>query len=189
MRKKDIENVIVKYGTEAVMRYRKVSGIEQDSQIPEIFLGSFIACGIFDDLKLNAHVERYYTVIASEHEVKMSAALVNAVGYYRADIAVYDQSRPIAIVELKILDDFASINSIVADRDKMAKLSTICHLDCYLGVLITDTEREICAERVQNLSHALKQDFGVIGELQRSQSGLWNWCFAASKVHSQLSSV
>jgi hypothetical protein len=38
----DINEAIVKYGTEAVLRYRTVAALVQDNELPEVFLGGFI---------------------------------------------------------------------------------------------------------------------------------------------------
>lgn len=100
----------------------------------------------------------------------------------RADIAVYRDRRPLAIVEVKMFDDGKSIAAIVADRDKMKKLSDLCGVECYLGVLVTDVETgETCTERVHKLGIALKQKFDLIGD-RRSVDGAWEWCFASVRI-------
>lgn len=41
---------IARHGAEAVKTYRTVSGIKQDNEVPEIFLGGQIAIGLNRDL-------------------------------------------------------------------------------------------------------------------------------------------
>lgn len=176
-----IEQIIVDYGTKAVLRYRDVAALDDDNFIPEIFLGSFIANGLHDELGLNAHVERYYTVIANELGVAISAELTSMIGGYRADVAVYEGRKPKAIIELKLFGDGNHPASIVADSDKMAKLAAVCDIGSYIGVLVTDTARVTCIDRVRQVGEALGHEFISIGQPQLSKDGLWRWCFAAAK--------
>lgn len=186
MERVDLSQAIVKYGTEAVLRYRSVSGIKQDSSLPEIFLGSFIACGIYDELKLHARTEVLYTDIASEHGVELSADLVRVIGGYRADIAVYQEDLPMAVVELKIFNDGKSASSVLADRDKVAKLSKLCRVDTYLGALVTDIESGVlCTTRAQKLGKVLEQKSQVVGASQPSRDGTWKWCFVSGQMQIQ----
>jgi hypothetical protein len=62
----NINEAIVRYGTEAVLRYRGVAGVRQDNDIPEVYLGSFIVGRIYDELNVHAHAERSYETIARE---------------------------------------------------------------------------------------------------------------------------
>ncbi len=107
-----IAEAIVRHGTNAVLKYGAVAG---DNDMPEIFLGGFIACGIHNDLKMHARVERLYTVIALEHNVPRSLALTNEFGGLRADVAIYQEGLPKAVVELKKYDDYKRAEGI-ADR-------------------------------------------------------------------------
>jgi hypothetical protein len=178
----DINEAIVRYGTEAVLRYRTVAGILHDNEIPEIFLGGFIGCGLYDGLNVHARVERLYTVIAIELGVTPSRDLVNGFGGCRADVAIYQDRRPVGIVELKVFDEGTRSADIVADRDKMGKLSHLCSVECYLGVLVTDTQSSTCTERASELGRALDHEFNVIGAKQRSVDGNWQWCFASGRI-------
>jgi hypothetical protein len=96
---------------------------------------------------------------------------------------VYKDQRPVSIVELKIFDDTAKANAIVADRDKVRALSQRCGINAYLGVLITDVQGgRSCTERARELSLKLGCDFDVIGGSQASADGSWRWCFASVKI-------
>jgi hypothetical protein len=179
----NINEAIVKFGTEAVRRYRCVAGIHHDNEVPEIFLGGFIAGRLHDEFNVHAHVERLYTVIANELQVKLDTELIIKFGGLRADIALYSDQRPVSIVELKIFDESRTANAIVADRDKVRALSHRCGVDAYLGVLITDVQSgKSCTERARELSLKLGCDFDVIGDKQSSADGSWFWCFASIKI-------
>ncbi len=178
-----MEEAIVKHGTAAVIKYRDVSGNLHDNQLPEIFLGGAIACGIHDELGVHAHVEKPYLMVAKDLEVGISAEMISNFGGQRADIAVYQNQRPTAIIELKKFDDFKSPALLTADRDKMLKLSRLCNIEAYLGVLITDTVLgATCHEQACKLGEALGQELRVIGKPQLSSGGGWHWCFASTRV-------
>jgi hypothetical protein len=182
MQQMDISNAIVKYGTVAVLRYRKVAGLLADDGLPEIFLGGVIACGIHDELHMNAHVERFYTAIVGDLGMQITPELVNSFGGYRADVAVYRDRRPTAIVELKVFGDGKRPAGIVADRDKMIALSRLCNVESYLGVLVTDDKSgALCSERVRLLEIALEKKFLVVGDNKPSFDGTWNWRFASGR--------
>jgi hypothetical protein len=148
----DINEAIVGGGTDAVVRYGKVAGLHQDNEIPEIFLGGFIASRIYDGLDMYAHVERPYTVMADELGHRVTRELLTSMGGLRADVAIYDRSMPIAIMELKVFDEGTSVAAILADRDKMLKLTKVCAINAYLGVLVTDVRNAACADRLRLLS-------------------------------------
>jgi len=180
-----IAEAISKHGRQAVRRYRDVAGVRQDNELPEIFLGGMIACGIHDDLNLSAHVERLYTTIAKELGRTIDPKLINLFGGQRADVAVYEDERPIAIIELKKFDDWKSPAGIVADRDKVKFLAQECGISSYLGVLVTDVEKPTLmtySQRRSLLEASLGQSFEVPGESEWTSDKRWEWCFAAVKV-------
>jgi hypothetical protein len=115
--------------------------------------------------------------------VKLDPEIIRKIGAYRADVAVYHEDRPTAIVELKIFDDQKSAGAIIDDRDKIRKLSGLCGVEGYLGVLITDTASgATCEERARALGMVLEQEFDVVGDKQISRTGAWYWCFASGRV-------
>lgn len=179
----DISQAIVEGGTGAVLRYRTVAGIQQDNRIPEIFLGGFIASGIYDKLGLHAHVEHPYTVIANRLGTTITPDLLILMEGFKADVAIYADTKPRAVVELKVFDDGKSAALIVADRDKMRKLTGRCSVEAYLGILITDASSgQTCSQRIRLLSDCLGSEFNRVGENQRSIDGTWEWCFASARV-------
>jgi hypothetical protein len=110
----DLEKAIAEFGTEAVLRYREISASKADNEIPEVFLGSFIAPRLFDRLRCPVHVERLYTVLASSVGIKLTSDLLIELGGLRADIVVCLPSGP-QIVELKVLDERTQSSFIAKD--------------------------------------------------------------------------
>lgn len=178
----DFSQTIVRYGADAVQRYRILAEMSRDNEMPEIFFGGYIASAMHDNLNVNGHVERRYTVIAKELGATVDAKVINSIGDYRADLAIYDKQRPLAIVELKIFDDGKSVRPIIADRDKMHKLSELCRVQTYLGVLVTDdVSGALCTDRANALGKALEHEFDSIGDPQNSTDGSWKWLFACGR--------
>jgi hypothetical protein len=178
----NINEAIVRYGEEAVFRYRTLAGLDQDNEIPEIFLGGNIACGMHYALNVHAHVEHLYTRILKERGVEVSVDLKRRFGGLLADVAAYENGRPKAIVELKKFDDGKSTDMIVRDRDKMRELSLECGIESYLGVLVTDIKSgATCVDRARELGKCLEHEFDKVGDTQRSKKG-WEWCFVSGRI-------
>ncbi len=55
---------ISRHGTEAVQAYRTMAGIEHDKELPEAFLGSWIAQALHREFQVNAHIECSFTEMA-----------------------------------------------------------------------------------------------------------------------------
>ena len=171
---------IVDHATEAVKTYRKISGIEHDNRLPEVFLGSQIALGLYKDFQVNTRVESYFTNLARDLGQSVTMDLVDIMGGWRADIAVYEQERPSAVIEIKIHDEGRSADLVLRDRDKLRQLSQRTGIETYLGVLVTDTAKETCTARAEALGRRLEKPFDVRGEPVRAGGGSagWSWLFA-----------
>ena len=175
-----IASSIVKHGTEAVLEYRRMTGTEQDNRVPEVFLGGWIAHGIHRGLGCQAHVERYYTTIATELGKQGSAELIESLGGWRADVALYEGGCPKAIIEIKKYDEGGNDALIRHDLAKMRSLAAETTLQVYLAVLVTDTTRRKGSDRVKVLGETLGGAFDELGPLQVANEGRasWSWLFA-----------
>src|SRR5437879_9910915 len=99
----NIASLLAKLGTEAVLRYRQISGASSDSAIPEVFLGSFIACRMHDHLNRPVHIEHPYDKMARELGITDSK-LIGEMKSQRADLVIYREEVPAPshVVEFKI---------------------------------------------------------------------------------------
>jgi hypothetical protein len=52
----DIAGGVIEFGTEAVLRYREISGVEHDNELPEAFLGGFIGDRLYDRFGVHVRV-------------------------------------------------------------------------------------------------------------------------------------
>ena len=171
---------IVEHGIKAVLAYREISGNENDNQVPEVFLGSWIARGLHEDLGVSAHVERCYTRVAFDLGMTVTPELVGIMGGWRADVVVYEGGRPKALVEIKIHDERGSDGLILRDLDKMRRLSGYTGLQTCLAVLVTEVATgPSCEERASRLGTFLGGMFDVLGDPRKANGGTadWSWQF------------
>lgn len=103
-------------------------------------------------------------------------------GGLRADVALYQEKKPLAIVELKICDERDHRGwKVLADLEKMKRLSEQTRIAMYLGVLLTDTHQE-CKDRRKSLETILGQKFEADSGLEAAgKDAKWNWQFIAGK--------
>jgi hypothetical protein len=66
----------------------------------------------------------------------MTPDLVNVLGAFRADIAVYESGRPFAVIELKIFDAASPLPSVGLELDKAQILARFAKLRILVGVMI-----------------------------------------------------
>jgi hypothetical protein len=175
----DIIRAVLEFGTDAVLRYREISQ-EPDNEVPEYFLGSFIALGLYERFQYGVHLEHLYTDVATILGVPRSSELTNKIGGQRADIALYEDGSPAAIIELKLLDERHPLVNIEADALKVRRLRDICKVPGYIGVLICETTASL-EEQTQRLETALQRKVHS-GAAQSSRDGKWRWCFGCSLV-------
>jgi hypothetical protein len=83
---------------------------------------------------------------------------------------------------LKIFDDDKRADEIVADRNKMRKLTSLCPIETDLGVLVSDVQNGLYTDRIRTLEEALGHGLDVTGSAQLSVSGGWRWCFVSGRT-------
>jgi hypothetical protein len=176
----DIMNALVDFGSEAVLRYRTISR-QQDNEVPEVFLGGFIAPHLHDQFDCPVHIEHNYLCVASNLEVAITPDLVKKVGYFRADIAMYPDGLPPVIIELKVFDEGCQPSSVLGDLLKIKKLSDICTVKGYIGVLICATTTVPLEERVRKLEETLARRMHR-ADPQQSADGNWRWCYGCASL-------
>jgi hypothetical protein len=176
----EIEKAVVEFGTEAVLRYRAIAGITHDNQVPESFLRSHVASRLHDRLVCPVHVDRLYAAMAVELGVSVSADLVTALDGARADIAIYRDDRPAAVVELKVFDEVAPLPAVGAKLDKAKLLARLAPLQVLLGVMVCPIVLSLEA-RLERLHDAVGGNL-YVGERQSSRDGQWQWSFACASI-------
>lgn len=171
---------IAEYGTSAVREYCKISGIKNDNEIPEVFLGGWIARSLHSDFQVNTRIEFSFTQIASDLGEKIDPALKNIMGSWRADVAIYENEKPTGIIEIKIYDEGCHPHKILHDLEKMREISKRKIVETYLAVLITPTSRESSEERIKKLTGLLGGSFDYIDSPIIAGGGTsnWSWQFA-----------
>jgi len=178
----EIARAVVEFGTEAVLRYRTISG-RQDNELPEVFMGGFIASRLYDRFHCAVHIEHSFLAVASSQGIRISEDMIRRIGSLRGDVAVYqDPARP-AIVELKVFDECCQPSFVLSDLEKIESLGGLCSVRGYVGVLICETQNVGLEQRIDRLQKSLGRAVHL-GEVQWSLHRGWKWCFgcaAASK--------
>jgi hypothetical protein len=175
----DVMNAVVEFGTDAVLRYRTMSQ-KPDNEVQEYFLGSCIAQRLHDRFACCVQLEPLYADIASYLAVPSSPELTSKIGGWRADIAMYQNGFPPAIIELKIPDERHPLVDVEFDAFKLRRLGKICKIRGYVGVLICQTTDSL-EEQTERLETALQGKFHT-WTAQRSRDGQWQWCLGCSLV-------
>ena len=174
-------DAISRHGTEAVQAYRTMSGIEHDSDLPEAFLGSWIALGLHREFQVNAHIECSFTGLARRLGQPDGPDLTKAMGGQRGDIAIFEGRDPTAVIEIKIHDEGGQERRVLQDLTRMRELARHTGIATYLGVLITDTKAgRLLTDRRKRLEAVLERPADVPGTSVRAGGGNsgWEWCFA-----------
>lgn len=175
----EITRAVSEFGTDAVLRYREISH-EPDNEIPEVFLGGFMAPRLHDRFDCPAHVERSYLLLANREGVRVTNDLIKKLGGLRADLALNQAGFPPAVIELKIFDEGGSPSDVVGDVFKVRRLAEVCSIRGYIGVLICQTNY-LLERQVERLEAAVERKIYSCGE-KRSFDDRWSWCFGCFPV-------
>ena len=176
----EIEKAVVEFGTEAVLRYRSMAETRHDNEVPASFLRGFVAARLHDRFRCPVHVERLYTAMALDLGVPLTPDLVTVLGGGRADVALYAESRPSAIIALEVFDAVAPLPSIGAALDKAQILARLGNLRVFIGIMICPIVVSLEA-RIERLHDAFGGNM-FVGERQDSRDRQWQWCFACASA-------
>jgi hypothetical protein len=169
---------IADFGTEAVKEYSRICGCLFPNELPELFLGSFMAPRLHDRLGCNVHIERQYTSMAKELN-SYRYEFEKLIGGCRSDLAIYCDDKPTAAIELKIFDEGGNINDIVIDFSRAGIISE--DLNTYVGIMVCETPSLGLDYRLSALKCRLGADYFLAGLPQRSSDNKWSWCFASAR--------
>lgn len=176
----DFERAVVEFGTEAVLRYRAVAQPRHDNELPESFLRNFVALRFHEQFGNQVHVERLYTAMALDLGIPLTPDLVTVLGGCRADVAVYEGGKPVAVMALKIFDAASPLPSMGAEIDKAQILARLAALRVFVGVMICPIIVSLEA-RIERLHDAFGGNM-YVGERQQSRDRQWQWCFACAAL-------
>jgi hypothetical protein len=180
---------LVECGTEGVQLYAEMAQLAHDNEIPEVFLGGFIARKLFGGTReqhphSRVQIETLYTNIAIAHGAEPDVDLMRKFGGQRADIFVCNQRDQLdSVIELKIFDERdPSGNAVISDLDKICALQAVTTpIDGILGVMICELPRFNLQDRIALLNGRLKNQL-VTGNIVENRLGGWKWCFGCARV-------
>jgi hypothetical protein len=185
----NIKKTITAFGTDGVIKYRSMAAIRGETTIPETCLSLSIASSLITDCNWDAHVETSYSKIPGELGVH-GTGIGPKFGGQRADIAIYENGTPTAIIEVKIIDEGRKLNGVVKDWQKIALLQQclaskgLPSLPGYVGVLVCDVERKEAGQTVEELSQVLGLDPSTLerGSKNTALSLGWEWLFVCAEL-------
>jgi hypothetical protein len=182
----DITRAIVEVGTQAVIHYRQRRAIKDETRIPENALSLFIASELITQFNLDARVEVPYPNILNSLGVTGSD-VTPKFGGQRADVAVYEEKRPAAVVEVKIVDERRRLSGVVRDWGKIRLLQqyvadkAATPLDGYVAAVVCDTNKPAEQTIVE-----MEQSLGSVtierGRKTATLAGEWGWRFVCVKL-------
>ena len=136
----DIANQIFQATHNAISDYMDVSGISSEDAIPERSLSVHIAIYLHRLLGFCAPNEEPYTRIAKRLGVSDNDSSLLAVAQWKADIAIYDKEKPIAVIENKIFSDAKrSLEAFAWDLRKGDPIKLSKRIPIYAVALICET--------------------------------------------------
>lgn len=186
----NIEKAITACGTDAVIRYRGDSPTIKDADgIPEWRLTSLIASCLIEDCGLDARMEIYYTKILEKLGVTGND-IDGEFGGKRADIVIYEEGKPAAIIEVKIIDESRkAVGGVVEDWEKIDGFESFLVsrdlpiLRGYVAALVCDVEIREAELSVRELCERLALDPSTVarGPITQALKGGWGWLFICAK--------
>ena len=174
---KDISDSILNAGDHAVQQYLEISGLRgKEDTVPEIFLSCAMAIRLPTLLAVTVRVEQDYKQLAHDLNLATTAETDNQLERLRADIAVYENGRPSAIIEVK---KFAESGKVSALRDDLMKgdcVSLRQHINVHGAFLVCETSKQTMTRRQNILQTELDKPIQFSGPYESAARG-WTWCF------------
>lgn len=176
----DIEKAITTFGTEAVLRYRTMAQGRYDNEVPTSFLRAYVAQRLYDQFARTIHIERPYIALALDLGLQVTPDLISATRTQCANLAVYENGRPTAVIEMEIFDSSAPLPGLRFSLDRAKFLARDGGVQILVGFMICPIVVSLEA-RIERLHDAFGGNM-YIGERQLSGDGRWEWCFASASV-------
>ena len=178
----DLSKAICDAGERAVKEYRKITGLNDEAAIPEIFLTALMAKHLHHALKMHARVEQRYSELAKD---------IASLGGPRrpqqkftgkkADIALYKNSRLSAIIEVKAARDGTDLETLRQDLEKVKDLS---HRDipAYGAYFICQTAPTGLSEQIQKIERLVGKLTSITLPIKSATGKSWSWCIGCVRA-------
>lgn len=174
-----MDDTLIRYGTDAVSTYGAMSGITAETFIPEQCLGVFLASRLVDELGLDARREDSYIGML-EQRYRSDPEIKNVLGGLHADVAIYENGRLTAVIEIKKVEKMKHVREVKRDAEKLHKLAERVSVACYLGLAIFEDNSVMLEQQIKRLEQAIGRSIRVGAKQQghtARQLADWHWCF------------
>jgi hypothetical protein len=178
----NISSQIFQAGRLAVDDYINVSGILREDAIPERSLSVHMAIHLHRLLGLRAPNEEPYTRIAKHFGISDGDPRLLQVEQWKADIALYDQNKPVAVIENKILSDGKrSLSAFAWDLCKGDPVNLSERVPIYAVALICETETT--NGDLKWVERGLHRPLIYSEEIcTRAPNETWKWCIGCIRI-------
>ena len=177
---KDISHYILEAGDRAVEEYMHISGRrENEDAIPEVFLTCVMALQLHKLLAVIVQIERDYKKLAEDLGYSLVPKNAEKLDRLRADIAIYENGRPSAIIEIKKFAESGRSSDLRNDLAKGDCINLKQQIDVYGAFLICETSQTM-AQRRSLLRRKLRKPISF-SKRHNSSAGGWTWCFGCAR--------
>jgi len=179
----EITDAILSCGVKATRRYNAISDCENDNQVPELFITSLMSTYLYDELPWhNVKLERQYLDVATELGLDASSEAHQLLSLLRSDVAIYEGSLPIVLIEVKKFDERVHVDAIDKDLHKGDVIGLGKHVGIFAGVMVCETNVRLDVRKTE-----LEQIPGsrwAFSSAIRSVNREWYWCFGCGNIPS-----
>jgi hypothetical protein len=183
----EIVEAVLSAGVWAVLSYRSMSGIDQDNEVPERFLSSMMGVYLHQVLGQKVRVERKYQDIATDLGLSPAVEDMTKIHNLFADIAVYVNSKPRWIVEIKKFAETNTEASVHDDLHKGDPVNLRRMMECYAGVLICETAHQALTERQARIERVtgVSMTYSLPQIARKGEPAEWKWCFGCGLIRTE----
>ena len=176
---RDISKEICEAGERTVREYITISGQEDEALIPETFLTSLMAKRLHTSLKMQARVEQKLALMAKEIHPDISKTQYEALRGQKADVALYENSKLKAIIEVKVARDGTDLNTLKRDLQKGKDVFS-GSVPLYGAYFICETEISL-DQQIERIEEVVGGRLACKTPPIQSATKEWSWCFACIK--------
>jgi hypothetical protein len=175
----DVPSAILDAGLLAVDTYITCAGqgISEDS-VPERSLSAFMALHLQKILEIQTRLECPYTRIVEDLKMSADELSLTAIRQRTADIALYKNGLPVAVIELKVFTDAkAALPTFAEDLIEGDPVHLSERVRVYAVALICQTKGRPLDEQKVWIERGVGRRVTYSRTMQTNTGEKWEWCF------------
>ncbi|MCL5669743.1 MAG: hypothetical protein M1423_00340 [Acidobacteria bacterium] len=177
----DTVSAIFNAGLVAVDNYRECYGPDfREDGVSERSLSAMMALQLHES-GFNAPPEALYTQIVDHLHMPIDEAARTRIRQLRADIALYKDGQPKAVIELKIISDGDRLAEFARDLFKGDPVFLSERLPVYAVALICETKNRTLDQQKAWVDVSVGQPLSYSRTMLTSTGEGWKWCFGCAR--------